>query len=83
MKNVSFLWNNMYPLASAELVLFELDAAFFQSEKRVILPYSDVISRMETGASLTDNNVTGNNSLLHKNVTESTTKQFQSIPVLV
>lgn len=69
MKNVPFLWNNMNPLTSAQLVLFKLDTAFFQGKKSVILPYSNIISRMKPSATLTNDNVTRNNSLYPEGTT--------------
>ena len=54
---MTILGLDVYPFASSQLVSFKLDTAFFQSIEGVILPYANIISWMETGATLTYNDI--------------------------
>lgn len=57
---MAFLGINMHPLAATKLVAIKSHTPFFQSIQGVILPYPNIISRMETSASLTYNDVPWN-----------------------
>ena len=56
-KHITFLGLNMHPLTTAQLVSFKLYNAFFQSKKGVVFSHAYIISWMETGTPLTNNNV--------------------------
>ena len=50
-------WINMNPFPTWELVALKADMAFFQAEKCMVLAHANIVSRMEAGSSLADDDV--------------------------
>lgn len=57
----------MNPFPAGELVALKADMAFFEAEKCMVLPHTNVVSRMEAGPSLADDDVPWYNFLRKKN----------------
>lgn len=74
---MTFLGDDMHPLTATQLVALKPHIPFFQGKKGVILPHSNIISRMEPGASLTNNNVPRYHPLQSKQEKEKYSEEQQ------